>query len=167
MTTPLWHLDYQIDKKKWVDIFWDNLTMGQWHHSVPRKRNMYWWQIFIHDNSPLKKLTEDVEMDLNIYGMNNFPRFSYQFPNSKLWHHMDEDNLVSVNLNLLETIPIIHVENKPYPYEAILVDVGHREHGIEYDKNHRLILKFCIRHPLEETYERLDKFGLIKDTQNG
>jgi len=159
---PLWHLDYEIDKEYWRNVFYENIQEGQWHWSVPKRKELYWYQLFIRDNSPLKELTRNVEMDLGIYGMNNFPRFSYQFPNTSLSHHFDEDNMVSINLNLLETIPIIHIEHKSYPYNAIFVDVGHRPHGVEPDPNSRLILKFCLRHPLEEVYDRLDKFGLIK-----
>lgn len=36
-------------------------------------------------------------------------------------------------------------------------------HGVEKDSNHRLILKFCLRHSYEEVYDRLNKFGLIMD----
>ena len=159
----LWHLNYEIDKEYWKDIFYKNIQKGQWHHSVPKRKELFWYQLFIRDNSPLKKITKSLEMDLGIYGMNNFPRFSYQFPNTKLKHHLDEDNMVSINLNLLDTIPTIHIEHKPYPYEACFVDVGHKEHGVEKDPNHRLILKFCLRHPLEEVYKRLDNLGWIND----
>ena len=35
-------------------------------------------------------------------------------------------------------------------------------HGVEKDPNNRLILKFCLRHPWEEIYERLSDKNLIK-----
>ena len=160
---PLWHLDYEIDKEYWRNVFYENIQDGQWHWSVPKQKKLYWYQLFIDDNSPLKELTKDVEMDLGIYGMNNFPRFSYQFPNTLLGHHFDEDSMVSINLNLLETKPIIHIEHKSYPYEAIFVDVGHKKHGVELDPNNRLILKFCLRHPFEEVYNKLRNMGLINE----
>lgn len=161
MKKNLIHLDYEIDKPKWRDIFYENIQKGQWHWSVPRRQELFWYQLMIHDNSPLKELTKEVEMDLNIYGMNNFPRFSYQFPNTLLQHHKDEDNMVSININLLDTVPVIHIEHEPYPYECTLIQVGQKMHGVEPDPNHRLILKFCLRHSYEEVYERLDKFSLI------
>ena len=155
------HIDYNIDKKKYRDLFYDNVQMGQWHWSVPKRQELFWYQLFIKDDHPLKPIVQDVERDLNIYGMNNYPRFSYQFPNTRLSHHMDEDQMVSININLLDTTPIIHLEHKPYPYQCALFDVGHVMHGVEPDSNHRLILKFCLRHPYEEVKERLDKFDLI------
>ena len=87
----------------------------------------------------------------------------FQFPNTLLQHHKDEDEMVSININLLDTIPVIHLEHKPYPYQCALFDVGHVMHGVEPDPNPRLILKFCLRHPYEEVWERLNKFDLLRD----
>ena len=156
------HIDYEIDKKKYRDIFYTNIQRGQWHWSVPKRQELFWYQLMIPDGHDMKPLLEDVERDLNIHGMNNFPRYSYQFPNTVLPHHRDEDNMVSININLLDTTPIIHIENKPYAYECALIDVGGRMHGVESDTNHRLILKFCLRHKWEEVFDRLDRFGLIQ-----
>lgn len=156
------HLDYKIDKARYRDMFYNNIQEhGQWHWRVPERQELFWYQLFIPDDHPLKPSLYDIENELGIYGMNNFPRFSYQFPNTKLGHHFDEDEMVSININLLDTVPIIHLEHKPHPYEAIFVDVGHVLHGVEPDPNPRLILKFCLRHPWDEVYERLDKWGLI------
>ena len=155
------HVDYDIDKKKYRDMFYDNIQRGQWHWSVPKRQELFWYQLMIPDGHDMKPLLEDVERDLNIHGMNNFPRFSYQFPNTILPHHRDEDNMVSININLLDTTPTIHIEHKPHEYECALIDVGGRMHGVESDKNHRLILKFCLRHKWEEVIERLDMFGLL------
>ena len=162
----LWDLDYKIDKEYWRNVFYDNIQMGQWHWLVPKRKELFWYQLFIKDDSPLKKLTKNIERDLNIYGMNNYPRFSYQFPNTRLEHHVDEDNMVAINLNLLETKPIIHIEHKAYSYEAIFIDVGYRMHGIEPDPNSRLILKFCLRHPLKEVYDVLNSKSLINSQHN-
>ena len=74
---------------------------------------------------------------------------------------MGSDGLKSININLLDTTPIIHLEHKPYPYEAIFVNVGNIEHGVEPDKNARLILKFCLRHPWKQVYDILDNRGLL------
>ena len=158
------HVDYEIDKNKYRDIFYENINKyGQWHWLCPKRQELFWYQMFVKDDHPLKPMIREVEHDLNIAHMNNYPRFSYQFPNTKLGQHRDEDNIVSININLFETIPIIHVENHPYPYECALIDVGSLMHGVEPDANHRLILKFCLRHPYEEVYERLDKFGLLTE----
>ena len=149
------HLKYEIDKKRYRNIFYDNIQRGQWHWRCIPRRELFWYQLFIRDESDLKPLLKDVEHDLNIYGMNNYPRFSYQFPNTTLLHHKDEDNMVSININLLDTTPIIHLEHNPYPYQCALIDVGRHEHGVESDSNPRLILKFCIRHPWNDVVKRL------------
>lgn len=157
------HLKYKINKEKYRNLFYNNIQKyGQWHWLCPKRQELFWYQLFIKDNSPLKKELFEVENELGILGMNNFPRFSYQFPNTVLGHHTDEDKLVSINLNLLDTTPVIHLEHKPYPYEAIFVNVGNIMHGVEKDPNARLILKFALRHPWEEIYEILDKKNLIK-----
>ena len=156
------HLDYKIDKQKYKDLFYNNIQEhGQWHWLCPQRQELFWYQLFVPDDHPLKSEFYEIENELGIYGMNNFPRFSYQFPNTKLGHHKDEDEMVSININLLDTTPIIHVEHKPYPYEAIFVNVGQKEHGVEPDENARLILKFCLRHPWEQVYEILDNRGLL------
>jgi len=155
------HLDYEIDKDRYKKIFYDNIQRGQWHWSVPKRQELFWYQLMIPDGHDMKPLLEDVERDLNIHGMNNFPRFSYQFPNTRLGHHRDEDNMVSINNNLLDTTPIIHIDYEPHSYECALIDVGGKFHGVEPDLNHRLILKFCLRHTWEEVTKRLDQFGLI------
>ena len=121
----IYHLDFQIDKQHYKNMFYDNVQeYGRWHWSNIRDKKLWWHQLFIEDNHPLKKSLKEIENDLNIYGLNNYPRLSYQFPNTLLPHHLDEDEMVSINLNLLDTIPIIHLEHEPYPYEAIFVDVG-------------------------------------------
>ena len=157
------HLSYEIDKEKYRNIFYDNIQRGQWHWSVPKRQELFWYQLMIPDGHDMKPLIEPVERELNIHGMNNFPRFSYQFPNTLLRHHKDEDDMVAININLLDSIPRIHLEHNPYAYQCALIDVGHIEHGVEPDSSPRLILKFAIRHPYEEVYERLDKFGLLCD----
>ncbi len=155
------HLDYEIDKEKYRNIFYDNIQQGQWHWRCSPRRELFWYQLMIPDGHDMKPLIEPVERDLNIHGMNNFPRFSYQFPNTRLGHHKDEDKMVSININLLDTTPIIHIEHVPYAYECALIDVGSRDHGVEPDSNHRLILKFCLRHSMNQVLDRV-KF-LIKD----
>ena len=156
------HLDYIIDKEKYRNLFYNNIQKhGQWHWLCPKRQELFWYQLFIPDNHELKDDLYEVENELGIHGMNNFPRFSYQFPNTRLGHHKDEDEMVSININLLNTTPIIHIENQPHEYECALIDVGGRMHGVEPDTNHRLILKFCLRHPLSEVLDRLDRFGLI------
>ena len=73
------HLDYDIDKNKYRDLFYNSIQKyGQWHWSNVRDQRLWWYQLFIKDDHPLKKEMLPVEEDLNILGMNNYPRFSYQ-----------------------------------------------------------------------------------------
>tara|TARA_Y100000114_G_scaffold145523_1_gene155283 strand:- start:4607 stop:5146 length:540 start_codon:yes stop_codon:yes gene_type:complete len=158
----IYHINYKVNKQKYRDIFYNNIQKyGQWHWLCPKRQELFWYQLFIKDSHPLKPLIEPVEKELGILGMNNYPRFSYQFPNTKLGHHKDEDNMVSININLMETTPIIHIEERPYPYECAYIKVGQHMHGVEPDKNARLILKFCLRHPWQQVYDILNKKGLL------
>lgn len=150
------HINYKINKNKYRKIFYDNIQKGQWHWRVPIRQELFWYQLMIPDNHFLKPFIEPVEKDLNILGMNNYPRFSYQFPNTLLRHHVDEDNMVSININLLSTTPCIHIEHDPYEYECALINVGKYQHGVEPDPNCRLILKFCLRHSWDDVCERIE-----------
>ena len=149
-----YHLDYEIDKKLFQKHFWDNYTRGEWHQFKEPK--LIWWKVF-----DISHLTETVERELNIHGMNNHPRFSYQFPNTRLPEHKDEDNIVAINLNLMDKNPIIHINGLPFTYNSAVINVGQLNHSVEPDPNERLILKFAIRHSWEEVMERLDKLDLI------
>jgi len=163
----LWHIDYEIDKEYWRNIFYENLDYGKWHYTCASRKSLYWFHLMMFNDDKLKKIVKPLEQDLNIYGLNNAPRFSYLFPNQKVEHHLDDQVKkefgVKININLLDTEITIHMEHKPYQYEAALIDVGHVMHGVEKDPNARLTIGFFLRHPLEEVYERLDKFSLIKN----
>ena len=148
------HLDFEIEKSFFREYFWKNYTKGKWHEFDPPK--MMWWKLF-----NISDITRDIEYELNIHDLNIFPRFSYQFPNTNLPYHVDEDQMCSINLNLLDTTPAISIDGKEYEYESCFVDVGSLMHGVKPDPNERLILKFAIRNSWEEVYERLDKFNLI------
>ena len=159
------HLDYNIDKKRYRDIFWKNYRDGRWHTFDPPK--MIWWKLFLMHCDGGQTLVEDVEKDLNILGLNTFPRFSYQFPHTTLQAHYDEDNMTGINLNLLEdSKPTIHLEGKPHEYESCVVHVGGIKHSVESDPNPRLILKFAIRHPWEEVILRLSEVNLIRKVED-
>lgn len=122
---------------------------------------MMWWKLY----EGVDVLTVDLQHDLNIHGMNNFPRFQYQFPNTYLPYHKDEDNLTGIMFNLREkdiTISVL-VGNKinKISYQSTVIHVGHYLHAVDPDPEERLVLKFSIRHPWEEILERLDKKNLI------
>jgi len=148
------HLNINIDKEKYRNHFWSIYQTGEWHECTPP--SLFWWKVY-----KISNFTKELETELNIKGLNNFPRYSYQIPNTLLEYHVDEDDITSINLNLLDNSPTIHINYKPYIYETCLFHAGGTPHGVEPDPFPRLILKFAIRHPWDEVYERLDKFNLI------
>lgn len=150
-----YHIDYQIDKEKYRNLFWERCYDGQWYRF--KKPMLSWWKVF-----GIEDLVKDVEMDLNIRGMNNFPRFAYMFKGHDLEYHVDEDYMTSIMINLMDgPSPVMHVEDVPVSYECLLFHNGELFHHVEARKEDSLMLKFCIRHPWEEVYERLDKFDLL------
>ena len=148
------HLNYQIDKQKYRDIFWSVYTQGQWQEmKVPR---MFWWKVY-----GIEDLVEDVAKDLNIHGMNNFPRFAYMFKGHDLQYHLDEDYMSSICINLMDgPSPEQVIEDIPTAYECMLFENGNLFHYVESRDEDSLMLKFCIRHPWEEIYERVKRVGL-------
>ena len=81
--------------------------------ALPKKTRAFLVPTFYKRLSPIETFDGASEKDLNIYGMNNYPRYSFQFANTRLGQHKDEDNMVSININLMETVPIIHIEDNP------------------------------------------------------
>lgn len=165
--SPIIHLNYKIDKPYWRDIFWNNKDCGSWHHTCVSeyRRDLYWWRILIdrprNFNTHLLQFTDPVASDLNIDGLDNYPRLNYYFANNELANHLDPDGMFAILINLEDTMPSIRIEQEEHPYECALVDVGNVMHGISAVPHQRLILKFCLRHPFEEIYQRLDNAGLI------
>lgn len=149
------HIDYQIDKEKYRKMFWDRYTKGKWYEF--KKKRMCWWKVY-----GIEKLVEDVARELNIHGMNNFPRFAYLFQNNGIEHHVDEDHMTSIMINLnSDYTPTMHVEGVPIQYECLLFENGELFHTVEPRPVDTLMLKFCIRHPWKEVYKRLDSLGYI------
>jgi hypothetical protein len=149
------HIDYQIDKEKYRKMFWKRYTKGSWYEF--QKPRMCWWKVY-----GIEKLVEGVAKDLNIHGMNNFPRFAYLFQNNVIESHVDEDHMTSIMINLnSDYTPTMHVEGVPIQYECLLFENGELFHTVEPRPVDTLMLKFCIRHPWEEVYKRLDSLGYI------
>lgn len=162
----LCEIDYKIDKDKYSKLYWDNEHLGSWHPGSDPE-HLFWWRVFVSDQNnvnrheQLAKYTDLVAEDLNIQGMDNYPRFNYYHANHRLAPHTDDDNIVAININLLNTVPVVHVGDAPHSFECLLLNVGKVTHSIEPDPNPRLTLKFCLRHPWEEVCERLDAKGLL------
>jgi len=149
------HIDYKIDKEKYRKMFWDRYTEGKWYEF--KNQRMCWWKVY-----GIEKLVEDVAKDLNIHGMNNFPRFAYLFQNNNIESHVDEDHMTSIMINLnSDYTPTMHVEGIPIQYECLLFENGELFHTVEPRPVNTLMLKFCIRHPWSEVYNRLDALGYI------
>lgn len=102
--------------------------------------------------------------------MNNFPRYQYQFPNTYLPYHLDEDQLTGIMFNLRsKEININYMHNNKsvsVGYQSLVSHVGDCLHAVYPDQEARLVLKFSIRHPWEEVLERLDKKNLLLEGNN-
>ena len=152
------HLNYQVNKKELRDHFWSGYVKGRWHRFRPPQ--MIWWKWTF--DPPFEPIIQNIVNDMGLQDMNVKPRYSYQFPNTKLPEHLDFDNLIGINLNIMEeTTPDIHLRGVCFPYEAALVDVGHVGHSVESVPYNRLILKFAIREPFSKIYNALETRGFI------
>ena len=160
MPACLTHLNYKIDKAAHVKYFWDNYDRGGWHQFNDYQRNI-WWKIFQID-----EMADPIIKDLNLEGLDVRPRYSFQFKNTSLPPHIDIDEIIGINLNLMPWPVTIHMEGKPYEYEAIIADVGHVMHSIEPVDYDRLILKLAIRAPLEEVLDRCEPLLVPSGVQN-
>ena len=139
----IWHLTYQIDKDAHRKQWWDEYYRAEFHPKVP-----HWERVFDIDDLGVIK-------DLNLEGMNVSPRYSYQWADTLLPEHIDEDEIIGINLNLNEEEISINMEGTEYVYSAAVVDVGHHRHSVTPVRYDRLILKLAIREPLEDVLERV------------
>jgi hypothetical protein len=157
----LWHLNYEINKEYYRDLFYRHVHEGKWHWTCKKQQRLYWFQLLCgrEQDGFLREEIRSVEEALGILGMDTYPRFNYQVPNTRLLPHIDEDEIIAININLLDTTPTIKIEDKSYSYECALIDVGHQVHEVIPDPNERLILKFAIRNQsYNDVYDRVLKF---------
>lgn len=149
------HLKYNIDKKKYKKVFFDNYSKGKFYNlngvDVP-----YWWRIY-----GLEKEVIEVTRDLGIQDLNFKAVFTFQHQFSKLPDHVDIDRIVGLNLNLADDMPNITIEKKLYEYEAALIDVGSKVHSVTADKKPRLVLKYTFTDDWSKIYEVLNKNNII------
>mgnify|MGYP000914027036 CR=1 FL=1 len=179
VTRP-WALDYEIDKKYYQDVFYDNIRPGVnndpcrhdqfWHWSCQEKRELYYFHMMCFEGTDMKNEVNKVSKDLNLQGLETYPRFNYQFPNTCLgWHIDDQNSGVTINLNLQDTVPIIwlgkdRIQHK-YPFEALFVNVEKIWHTVKPDPNHRLILKIMVQESWDVVFNRLNEAGLLIPVQ--
>jgi len=149
------HLDYRIDKEKYRKIFYDIHQRGEWYQWKKFEQKLSWWKVYLPDESDIRHLTKEVEQDLGIWGMNTYPRFAYLFANNNVPPHVDEDDMTSIQINLLDQTPVMVVEDQQVPYECVLLENGKLKHWVDPVPYDRLMLKFCIRHPWAEIIERI------------
>jgi len=133
----------------------DRFNTGGWHKEGDVVL-YYWWKVFGIDD-----LVMPITKDLGIEDLETKPRFSFQFADSILPEHIDQDRIVGININLMPESPSIVVDGKSYKYENSMIDVGSKVHCVKADKNPRLVLKYAIRSSWNELYNRLDTRCLI------
>lgn len=149
-------IDYPVEKKKLRDYFFANWNRAK-HHKTAGSELTYWYKLF-----NVNDVVSPIIRDLGLTGMNNKPRFSFQYKDTRLPPHIDIDRIVGINFNLMDEVSTIHIEGIGYPYEGALIDVGARQHSVEPISTDRLVLKFAIREPWAKVYEALDKRSLLQ-----
>ncbi len=146
------HLNYKIDKKKYRDIAEKYKHNGGWYQWQKFPQEDKWWKTFLSEQD--RPLVKDVEIALGIDKLDTRPRFYWLEPNSSIPRHIDEDNVTSIQINLMEEKPIIGVEGVgEVPYETLLIQNGTIYHWVDPVPYGRLQLKFVMR----ESYEELLK----------
>lgn len=142
--SPLIHLDYRVNKSYHTENFWVNYEEHQDRHpQVP-----HWVRVF-------KNVDCEQEIkDLNLEGLNVFPRYSFIPAGKALAPHIDEDEIIGINFSLMPHPISIRMDGVDYEYEAAVCDVGHVIHSVEPVDYDRLMLKFAIRAPWEIVLER-------------
>lgn len=150
------HLKYKLDKELLRKHFFENFSKAM-HHKTAKSEIKFWYKMFYEN-----EVTEPIIQELNLKDLDIIPRFSYQLKNTRLPLHIDIDRIVGINLNLLDTPVTIHINGRPYEYEAALIDVGTKLHSVEPISNDRLVLKLAIRNSWEEVYSRLKSADLLK-----
>ena len=151
-------INYFFDKDPLREYYYANQSLAR-HHKNEFSEVPHWFKLFKYDS-----LVTDIIDDLGISNFNVSPRFSFQQKNTRLPRHIDIDRIVGININLMPDSAVIHIDEKPYSYEAALIDVGTKIHSVEPTPVDRLILKFAIRAPWNEVYQTLLQRNLIENT---
>jgi len=160
------HLNYQVDKEYYRNIFYQKQETGGWHKEGDVILD-YWWKVFDIDDDVMP-----ITKDLGIDHLVTKPRFSYQLPNSTLPNHIDQDRIIGININLMPILPTVIINKKLYKYDSCLIDVGSKIHSVKSNNHPRLVLKYAIRSTWNEIYSILNNRGLIdhkkteKDNKN-
>ena len=151
------HLNYHFDKQSLREWYYNNQHLAR-HHKNQYSEVKHWFKLFEYDDT-VKKIIDE----LGISEFNVSPRFSFQEKNTRLPLHIDIDRIVGINLNLMDQPATIHIEGKPYQYEAALIDVGTKIHSVEPVSTDRLILKLAIRASWSVIYQTLLNRNYIND----
>lgn len=146
----IWHLTYQINKEPHKKQWWDEYYRAEFHPKVP-----HWERVFDIDDLGVIK-------DLNLEGMNVSPRYSYQWANTLLKEHIDEDEIIGINISLMDYPVSIRIGGTEHSYTCAVLDVGHVPHSVEPVDYDRLVLKLAIREPLDAVLERVKDHLVIE-----
>lgn len=145
----LCHLNYKIDKLKYRKIAEKYKHKGNWYQWQKFEQEDKWWKTFLSSDD--KHVVRDVEIALGIDKLDTKPRFYWLEPNSDIPIHIDEDNVSSIQINLMDTQPSVGVEGVGnVPYECILIHNGYHHHWVDPVPYERLQLKFVMRESYEE-----------------
>ena len=144
------HLNFRIDKPRFRMIANSWKWKGEYYQWKRYEQEDKWFQSYPTQGED-DSITE-VEHMLGIHIFETKPRFYWLEENSDIPIHYDEDNVTSIQINLMEQTPSIGIEGVgDVPYEAMVINNGKIRHWVDPVPYERLQLKFVMR----ESYDQV------------
>jgi len=146
------HLNFKIDKPRFRRIAEKWKSAGKYYQWKQFEQEDKWFQTYPPQGED--DAISEIEHALGIHIFQNKPRFYWLKPNSNLPIHFDEDNVTSIQINLMDQTPEIGIEGVGnVPYEAMIINNGYIRHWVDPVPYERLQLKFVMR----ESYDQIMK----------
>ena len=155
------HLKYEIDKPRFREVAERWRNNGRWYQWKQFDQVDKWWQTYPKQGQDPD--INEVAEALNIQQFDNRPRFYWLKPNSHLPIHYDEDNVTSIQINLMDQQPVIGIEGVgDVPYEAMAINNGYIRHWVDPVPYERLQMKFVMRESWDTIMEAIPD-ALLQD----
>ncbi len=137
MSIPLIHLDYEIDKKRLLEIAEETYPSAIFYTDdrFP-DADFSWWKIGKCEHPELKKIADDFGIECNA-------RFYWQDAHSHLPPHVDNGTKCSLNFVLSDDPAPVTVEGVDYFYTAAMLDTT-LMHSVTTGDTPRILLKFSV-----------------------
>lgn len=155
------HLKYKIDKPRFRKVAEKWKSNGKFYQFEKFEQEDKWWQTY--PNQGQDPDINEVAEDLNIQQFDNRPRFYWLKAGSNLPIHYDEDNVTSIQINLMDQTPVIGIEGVgDVPYEAMVINNGYIRHWVDPVPYERLQMKFVMRESWDTIMEAIPD-ALLQD----